>query len=122
PYVPYLRPSGARIRRNALGLIRACFLFTRSALAGEERKTARPIAETSNPPQRGVILTVGMAALPAVEDVARDVGAFGRQRPPGWIKNWCRGASPAIKQNVPGWREADDSRSLSRLRAIAGAY
>src|SRR5215467_1641015 len=48
-----------------------CFLLTRSALAGEDRNTTRPIAETTNPAQRCVILTVGMAALPAVEDVAR---------------------------------------------------
>src|SRR5262249_60572954 len=48
-----------------------CFLCTRSALAGEERNTARPRAETSNPAQKRVSLTLGMAALPPVEDVAR---------------------------------------------------
>src|SRR5262245_5679126 len=98
PYVPCLRPSGVRIRRDALGLIRAVLLghplgigWRGQELDETDSGNNQPGAEVCHLDRRHG-RSPGLLRTPRAN--MRPLGGSGQPR---WITNWCR-ISSAIER------------------------
>src|SRR6266446_913138 len=113
-----LDPSGIRIRRDALGMIRALLLVHPLGFGwrGEDQGETHGGNEQSGAEM--CQLDPRHGALPPVGDVTRsNIAPLGGSGQLDWITTWCRHTSSAIEREA---RESGNSRS--RLPAIAGAY